>query len=327
MSSRARRHKTRARLRTPGAPRSRAPERRVPRRKAAPSASAPKPAPSASVSENDGRSERLDRFPARAEPAAPELDAGAEPRAERDTRRERGRAPVAPSAAPSAELPCPPLRAGAPRTSRRRRSLRACPCVLPTNRSLRFACRAEGGRPRSARLRRRACSTRAAPGAKGSDVKVQRKGNVAVVVVGQTPVVQLVAEDAKAAGDASLDVHAAERRVRHPRRDRERAEACSDREIGVFDFAARLPRARRVLPAAEGGRVRGPRASLDRGARRARARRARSPHRGGEPRNGEEHGARRLERRQVDRVGRGRLPLARLRALAVRSDARATRSG
>jgi small-conductance mechanosensitive channel len=40
-------------------------------------------------------------------------------------------------------------------------------------------------------------------------VKVQRRGDVAVVQVGQTPVVQLVAEDAKAAGDASLDVHAA----------------------------------------------------------------------------------------------------------------------
>jgi small-conductance mechanosensitive channel len=50
---------------------------------------------------------------------------------------------------------------------------------------------------------------RAAPGAKGSDVKVQRKGDVAIVLVGTTPVVQLVPEDAVAAGDASLDVHAA----------------------------------------------------------------------------------------------------------------------
>jgi small-conductance mechanosensitive channel len=50
---------------------------------------------------------------------------------------------------------------------------------------------------------------RAAPGAKGSDVKVQRKGEVAIVLVGSTPVVQLIAEDATAAGDVSLDVHAA----------------------------------------------------------------------------------------------------------------------
>lgn len=50
---------------------------------------------------------------------------------------------------------------------------------------------------------------RVAPGAKGADVKVQRKGDVAVVLVGTTPVIQLVPEDAQAAGDASLDVHAA----------------------------------------------------------------------------------------------------------------------
>ena len=50
---------------------------------------------------------------------------------------------------------------------------------------------------------------RAAVGAKGSDVKLQRKGDVAIILVGQTPVIQLVAEDATAAGDTSLDVHAA----------------------------------------------------------------------------------------------------------------------
>jgi small-conductance mechanosensitive channel len=50
---------------------------------------------------------------------------------------------------------------------------------------------------------------RASVGAKGSDVKVQRKGDVAIVLVGPTPVVQLVPEDAAAAGDVSLDVHAA----------------------------------------------------------------------------------------------------------------------
>ncbi|HEX6272002.1 MAG TPA: mechanosensitive ion channel family protein [Polyangiaceae bacterium] len=50
---------------------------------------------------------------------------------------------------------------------------------------------------------------RAAAGAKGSDVKVQRKGDVAIVLVGSTPIVQLIPEDAMAAGDVSLDVHAA----------------------------------------------------------------------------------------------------------------------
>jgi small-conductance mechanosensitive channel len=41
------------------------------------------------------------------------------------------------------------------------------------------------------------------------DVRWERRGDVAVVLVGQTPIVQLVLEDAVAAGDTSLDVHAA----------------------------------------------------------------------------------------------------------------------
>jgi small-conductance mechanosensitive channel len=44
---------------------------------------------------------------------------------------------------------------------------------------------------------------------KAADVRVQRKDDVAIVMVGQAPIVQLSAEDAKAAGDSSLDVHVA----------------------------------------------------------------------------------------------------------------------
>jgi small-conductance mechanosensitive channel len=41
------------------------------------------------------------------------------------------------------------------------------------------------------------------------DVRVDRRGDVAIVIVGQTPIIQLTLDDAQAAGDASLDVHAA----------------------------------------------------------------------------------------------------------------------
>jgi small-conductance mechanosensitive channel len=49
----------------------------------------------------------------------------------------------------------------------------------------------------------------AAHEAKAGDVRVQRKDDIAIVLVGQTPIVQLTPEDAKAAGDSSLDVHVA----------------------------------------------------------------------------------------------------------------------
>jgi small-conductance mechanosensitive channel len=45
--------------------------------------------------------------------------------------------------------------------------------------------------------------------AKATEVTVLRRGDVAVVRAGETPVIQLVAEDAVAAGDSSLEVHAA----------------------------------------------------------------------------------------------------------------------
>jgi small-conductance mechanosensitive channel len=49
----------------------------------------------------------------------------------------------------------------------------------------------------------------AAHEAKAADVRVQRKDDIAIVMVGQAPIVQLSADDAKAAGDSSLDVHVA----------------------------------------------------------------------------------------------------------------------
>jgi small-conductance mechanosensitive channel len=49
----------------------------------------------------------------------------------------------------------------------------------------------------------------ALPTATGADVRVQRRDDVAVILLGQTPIVQLGKEDAEAAADTSLDVHAA----------------------------------------------------------------------------------------------------------------------
>ncbi len=51
--------------------------------------------------------------------------------------------------------------------------------------------------------------TAAAREAKGGDVHVERKGELAILFVGVAPIVQLDADDAQAAGDASLDLHAA----------------------------------------------------------------------------------------------------------------------
>ncbi len=65
----------------------------------------------------------------------------------------------------------------------------------------------------TAEQRARAASTalaKAAADPTQSGVRVEKVGEQAVVFVGKTPVVQLDAEDAKLAGDASLDVHAAE---------------------------------------------------------------------------------------------------------------------
>jgi small-conductance mechanosensitive channel len=49
----------------------------------------------------------------------------------------------------------------------------------------------------------------ALPTATGADVRVQRRDDIAVILLGQTPIVQLGKEDAEAAADTSLDVHAA----------------------------------------------------------------------------------------------------------------------
>jgi small-conductance mechanosensitive channel len=114
--------------------------------------------------------------------------------------------PVAPAPLPSAEVPltAPPAEPPAPKAIAPGVSVRFADQSV-------FAIRvARAGRTvdeRAAGVTK--LLARAAVGAKGSDVKVQRKPDVAIIVVGQTPVVQLVAEDATAAGDTSLDVHAA----------------------------------------------------------------------------------------------------------------------
>jgi len=49
----------------------------------------------------------------------------------------------------------------------------------------------------------------AAQDSKVTEVRVQKRDDVAIVLFGQTPIVQLTVADAEAAGDTSLDVHAA----------------------------------------------------------------------------------------------------------------------
>ena len=60
---------------------------------------------------------------------------------------------------------------------------------------------------------RAAAATKALAGAlptgTGADVRLQRRGDIAVISLGQTPIVQLGIEDAEAAADTSLDVHGA----------------------------------------------------------------------------------------------------------------------
>jgi small-conductance mechanosensitive channel len=51
--------------------------------------------------------------------------------------------------------------------------------------------------------------TAAAAQASVADVRSERRGDVVLVLIGQAPIVQLVHEDAVAAGDSSLEVHAA----------------------------------------------------------------------------------------------------------------------
>jgi small-conductance mechanosensitive channel len=110
-----------------------------------------------------------------------------------------------PADIPSAEAPSPLPSAEAP------------PKVIPPGVSVKFGDEAIfavrvplGGRtPQERADAATKALHHAAVGAKGSDVKVQRKDQVAVVLVGPRPVIQLTAEDAEAAGDSSLDVHAA----------------------------------------------------------------------------------------------------------------------
>ncbi|HVR20408.1 MAG TPA: hypothetical protein VMS65_11945, partial [Polyangiaceae bacterium] len=180
-----------------------------PATKAPPSSSVPKAVLSASVPKTTPAPSASLVSPPSASAGVPELDAGAEPLPSAAPAESAEAAPVAPtpSAAPSAELPHPAASA---------EPLEPAPKAIAPGVPVRFADEPvfairvpHAGR--TAEERAAAATrllTRAAPGAKAQDVKIQRKGDVAVVVVGQTPVVQLVAEDATAAGDASLDVHA-----------------------------------------------------------------------------------------------------------------------
>jgi small-conductance mechanosensitive channel len=157
---------------------------------AAPSASvAVAPAPSASV------------------PESPELAPSAEPAPIAEPAPSAAPVPLVPEVIPSAEAPAP---APAASVETEKKAIAPGSPVRFADETI-FAIRVPYG-GRTAEERAAAATkvlARVAAGAKGSDVKVQRRGEVAIVHVGPTPVVQLVAEDAKAAGDATLDVHAA----------------------------------------------------------------------------------------------------------------------
>lgn len=105
-------------------------------------------------------------------------------------------AAAGPSAAPRAVPAFKPPAAGVP---------------VRVHRTIAFVVRVgHGAETAGARARAAGQALRdALPGLSPDDVHVTRSGQVAVVYAGKTPVIQLYPEDAAAAGDASLDVHAA----------------------------------------------------------------------------------------------------------------------
>ena len=87
--------------------------------------------------------------------------------------------------------------------------------------------------------------------ASADDVRVERRGDVAVVYAGPTPIVTVTAEDAQLAGDATIDDRAAAIASRvgcaaH------RAEAQRHRHDRVFHFARRSARAGDAVSRAQG---------------------------------------------------------------------------
>ncbi len=184
----------------------------------APSVAVPAPAPKATAS-SVGSALSPSLAPPPSPPASTEPDASAPPpaasaSAEVPVLEEIPSVPVSPpppSAAPSAsapiEVPLPPPSASAPPP----------PVVIAGGSPVRlgdfavFAIRI----PRAGRTpdQRAAAATKALAGAlltvTTADVRVQRRDDVAVILLGQTPIVQLGKEDAEAAGDTSLEVHAA----------------------------------------------------------------------------------------------------------------------
>ena len=120
-------------------------------------------------------------------------------------------APAAPSAAPSV-VPAPVVAAPppAPAPSAAPPPARHDAFVLIGDDKV-FAVRAPlGGRTPEQRAQAATTALGAAIERPGSeDVRVERKGELAVVLAGATPVISLGLEDALAVGDASLDVHAA----------------------------------------------------------------------------------------------------------------------
>jgi small-conductance mechanosensitive channel len=117
-------------------------------------------------------------------------------------------AELAPSNAPPPVASVAPVLAPAPVASALPPPIAGSPVQLGDD--VLFAIRVpRGGKTAAQRAGEATRALAAAAHEAKADVRFQRKDDVAIVMVGQAPIVQLSADDAKAAGDSSLDVHVA----------------------------------------------------------------------------------------------------------------------
>jgi small-conductance mechanosensitive channel len=179
---------------------------------AAPAAAArkPKPGPSASAPVPSASA------PASAE--APALDSGFDAAPPASASAAPAPPPASVSAVPAVPAPAPAPPPAAPPASARLPPAAAPPATAPVkgapvklHDAVVFTVRAPHG-PQSAEQRARAATEAldsAAESASADDVRFEQRADVAVIYAGKAPVIQLYPEDVRAAGDSSLDVHAA----------------------------------------------------------------------------------------------------------------------
>jgi hypothetical protein len=184
-------------------------------------------------------------------------------RARRPPIRRRRAAPRAPLASSSAAAPLPPLGV-APAAS----ALGAAPhasAVAPekppakTDAPVRlgdtkvFVFRVAAG-DKSPTVRARAATEALATALDDPnlEVRVVRQGDAAIIYAGPTPVAQLFQEDALAAGDGSLDLHASVVASKVRRAISSERGAQEHRQQRLFVLAGRLLRADRPVPDAQG---------------------------------------------------------------------------